>query len=81
MANTTKVKTDKDKTVEVILVFDRLPNEAHVTAAVTAGILGCSEKTVWRLTKSGVLPGMRKIGPGCTRWMVGAIRQHLGIAA
>lgn len=76
MTTTAKVKTD-----DSFLEFDKLPNEAHVNVAVIAGILGCTEKTVWRLSKKGTLPGMRKISPGCTRWMVGAIRQHLGIAA
>lgn len=59
--------------------FDRLPRSAHVDVHVTAAICGCSIATVWRLSRNGKLPKPRKIGPGSTRWNVGAIRDHLGL--
>lgn len=56
--------------------FDRLPNEGGVRVKTVAGLLDCSEMTVWRRVKSGLLPKPDKRG-GTTTWNVGKLRAAL----
>lgn len=55
--------------------FDQLPDSAHVPQLVVEGLFGISGPTVWRRVKDGTLPPPRKPSPGCTRWVVGELRQ------
>lgn len=64
-----------------LLNFDNLPNDAHVSAQVVAWLFGCSVPTVWRWSADGNLPKPLKIGPGCTRWRVGSLRDRMVAAA
>ncbi|MGE0071413.1 MAG: helix-turn-helix transcriptional regulator [Thiomonas sp.] len=57
--------------------FDSLPDSAMVDVKTVAGVLGRSPSSVWRDARLGTLPRPVKIGAACTRWKVGAIRQHL----
>lgn len=57
--------------------FDSLPDSALVDVKVIAAILSRSPTSIWRDAREGKLPAPVKAGPACTRWRVGAIRQHL----
>lgn len=56
--------------------FDELPDAANVALPVVMAIGGISAATVWRHSKSGLLPEPLKIGHA-TRWNVGALRRCL----
>jgi predicted DNA-binding transcriptional regulator AlpA len=61
---------------ERIKVFDDLPPSALLSAREIAGIVGISEKTVWRWVGSR-LPVPQRISARCTRWRVGDVRNAL----
>jgi len=54
--------------------FDLLPASAHVRLPVVAVLFGISPATVWRWSKSGLLPKPTRLN-GITFWEVGALRQ------
>lgn len=56
--------------------FDNLPDSALLSAREIAGIVGISEKTVWRWV-GNQLPNPIRIGQRCTRWNVGDVRRAL----
>lgn len=56
--------------------FDLLPASAHVRLPVVAVLFGISPATVWRWSKSGLLPTPTRLS-GVTFWQVGALRQCL----
>ena len=59
-------------------LLDSLPATAvSLSARDVALILGRSVSSVWRDAAQGRIPAPVKTGPNCTRWQVGAIRQHL----
>lgn len=57
--------------------FTQLPDAAQVKLAVICALFGISKATVWRWSKSGILPTPRKLSAGVTRWNVGEIRAVL----
>ena len=63
-----------------LLQFDELPNSAQVRAPVVAGLHDVSVVTVWRWSKSGILPAPTKRG-GCTSWNVGELRRAMSSTA
>lgn len=56
--------------------FDDLPDSALLSAREIAGIVGVSEKTVWRWV-GDILPKPQRISARCTRWPVGDVRKAL----
>ena len=60
-----------------LAAFHSLPDEALIDVKVVAVLFDCSENTVWRRAKSGVLPVPIRVSPQQTRWRVGAIRKAL----
>ena len=58
-------------------VFSVLPNEALVCVKTVAALYQCSEATVWRRVKSGLLPAPVRVSPQQTRWRAGSIRAAL----
>lgn len=60
--------------------FDQLPDSAHVPQGIVTAVLGISGPTLWRRVKDGTLPAPRKPSPGCTRWVVGELRQAMAKA-
>jgi predicted DNA-binding transcriptional regulator AlpA len=60
--------------------FDHLPSDAGVRAPTVAALYGVSEPTVWRWTRSGLLPAPIKRG-GVTAWRVGDLRAAMARAA
>jgi predicted site-specific integrase-resolvase len=65
---------------ETVTGFDTLPDSAGVSDQVVADVLGVSRVTVWRWSKSGLLPAPSKRG-GATRWSVGALRRAMSATA
>ncbi|SEA76500.1 AlpA family transcriptional regulator [Variovorax sp. YR216] len=58
------------------LDFDKLPDSAYIDVRAVAGIHDISVPTTWRWSANGLLPPPEKLGPGTTRWNVGALRRH-----
>jgi len=61
---------------ERALDFDKLPDSAYVDVRAVADIHDISVPTAWRWSARGLLPKPEKLGPGTTRWNVGALRRH-----
>jgi predicted DNA-binding transcriptional regulator AlpA len=57
--------------------FDDLSDDAYVPIKVVATLLGCSESTIVRRVKNGMLPSPKRFGERDTRWNVGALREML----
>lgn len=56
--------------------FDALPDSANVRQPVVEALFGISPTTVWRRSKTGLLPQPIRLG-GTTVWNVGALREVL----
>ncbi len=57
--------------------FDKLPDTANVRQPVVEALFACSGPTVWRWSKSGIIPAPRKLAPRVTVWNVGELRAAL----
>ena len=60
-----------------LAAFNNLPDEALIDSKFVAVLFGCSENTVWRRARSGVLPAPIRVSAQQTRWRVGGIRKSL----
>ncbi len=60
-----------------LAAFHSLPDEALIDVKFVAVLYQCSENTVWRRAKSGMLPTPIRVSPQQTRWRVGGIRKSL----
>lgn len=60
--------------------FDQLPDSANVRLPVVQALFACSDETIRRRVKAGLLPKPRKLGPRVTAWNVGELRQALQAA-
>lgn len=56
--------------------FDQLPNSALVRQSTLVRLLNCSDTTIWRYAKRGLLHPV-KLSPGVTGFRVGEIRALL----
>jgi predicted DNA-binding transcriptional regulator AlpA len=70
-------KTTGSAFPDALTKFDSLPDAANVRARVVAGVMGCSQATVWRMAKRGTLPAPRRVSDRVTVWNVGELRQSL----
>lgn len=57
--------------------FDHLPDSANVRLPVVQALFACSDETIRRRVKAGLLPKPRKLGPRVTAWNVGELRLAL----
>lgn len=57
--------------------FHTLPDEALIDVKCVAALFDCSENTVWRRSKAGMLPAPIRVSTQQTRWRVGGIRKAL----
>lgn len=57
--------------------FDQLPDAASVRLPVVQALFACSDETVRRRVKAGLIPAPRKLGPRITAWNVGELRRAL----
>ena len=71
----TKKSPDPAPINPVLAIFDDLPDDAEVRLPVVEGLHGISGPTVWRWSKSGLLPAPTKRG-NVTTWNVGRLRRH-----
>lgn len=53
--------------------FDQLPNSALIRQSTLVRLLNCSDTTIWRYAKRGLLHPV-KLSPGVTGFRVGEIR-------
>jgi predicted DNA-binding transcriptional regulator AlpA len=60
--------------------FNDLPDEAVVRLPAVRNLFAISSPTVWRWSKTGVLPEPIRIG-GITAWRVGDLRKALRLSA
>jgi hypothetical protein len=59
-----------------IEAFDKYPNSAGVRLPTVTAVLACSNATVWRLAKAGVLKAV-KVSPRVTVFNVASVRAVL----
>lgn len=64
-------------TANALTEFDRLPDAAFVRLPVVMALFACSDETVRRRVKSGMIPAPTKLGPRSTGWRVGELRAAL----
>lgn len=69
------------QTAAAITDFDRLPDSAFVRLPVVQALFSCSDETVRRRVKAGVLPAPVKLGARTTAWRVGDLRKTLAQVA
>lgn len=60
-----------------VSVFDDLPDSALIDVRTYALLLGCSENTIWRRSRLGIIPASIRVSPQQTRWRVGDVRKAL----
>ena len=60
-----------------LAAFPSIPNEGLIDVKFVALLYGCSENTIWRRARSGMLPAPIRVSPQQTRWRVGDIRKSL----
>ena len=64
-----------------LINFDHLPDTAHVRLPVVCGLYGCSDSTVWRNVRAGLIPAPIKLTPNVAAWNVGRLRSALAARA
>jgi predicted DNA-binding transcriptional regulator AlpA len=65
---------------ETLVLFDSLPDSAHVRLTTVCHLYGVSPATVWRAASQGRIPRPVKLTSKTTAWNVGALRQALKAA-
>jgi prophage regulatory protein len=73
----TQEKVYTTSLIDVLEVFDSLPDSAHVRLAVMQVIYACSASSIWRMVRSGKLPAPRHLASRISAWRVGDIRENL----
>ena len=62
--------------------FDKLPDAAMISIKALAAVVDKGVSTVWRNCQQDPdFPRPIRLGPGCTRFKVGAIRAYLALKA
>ncbi len=67
----------KKSTSTAFAEFDNLPASALIDVRVYARLLDCSENTIWRRAKAGIIPDPIRVSSQQTRWRVGDVRKAL----
>lgn len=57
--------------------FGLTPESVFVRDHQLAGVLSVSPETVWRWSRTGVIPQPHIIGPNATRWWLGEVLDHI----
>lgn len=60
-----------------LAAFHTLPDEALIDVKFVAVLFDCSENTIWRRARTGMLPSPIRVSSQQTRWRVGGIRKSL----
>lgn len=60
-----------------LAAFHTLPDEALIDVKFLSALFDCSENTIWRRSKAGLLPAPIRVSTQQTRWRVGGIRKAL----
>ncbi|CAG1023115.1 hypothetical protein MTYM_02206 [Methylococcales bacterium] len=69
-------KPASDGIPDALKNWDSLPDSANVRQPVVKALFACSDASVWRYCKSGLIPKPKKLGFK-TVWNVGEIRKAL----
>lgn len=56
---------------------ENLPDIALIDVRICALLLGCSENTIWRRSRSGSFPKSIRVSSQQTRWRLGDVRKAL----
>ncbi|MBN9695935.1 MAG: transcriptional regulator [Zoogloea sp.] len=75
--STSKVADSGDKILQALKAFEVAPDCARVALPVVCAVASRSPASVWRDVKAGRLPAPVKMGPNCSRWIVGDLRRAL----
>ncbi len=65
------------KIPSTLAAFHSLPDEALIDVKFVAVLFDCSENTIWRRARTGMLPSPIRVSSQQTRWRVGGIRRSL----
>jgi predicted DNA-binding transcriptional regulator AlpA len=65
----------------VLRNWPNLPDEAFIRPRTVAALIGCHEDTVWRRSRQGTLPPIKRLGPRVSGMQVGALRKALALFA
>lgn len=65
------------KTPPNLAAFHTLPDEALIDVKFLSALFDCSENTIWRRSKNGMLPEPIRVSSQQTRWRVGGVRKAL----
>ncbi len=57
--------------------FGLTPESVFVRDHQLGAILSVSADTVWRWSRTGVIPKPHVIGPNATRWNLGEVMEHI----
>ena len=60
-----------------LIDFEFLPDSAHIRVTTMMGLYGCSESTIWRSVRKGLIPRPKKLTSRTTVWNVGEVRKSL----
>lgn len=60
-----------------LIDFEFLPDSAHIRVKTMMSLYGCSESTIWRSVRKGLIPHPRKLTLRTTVWNVGEVRKSL----
>lgn len=68
---------EKNTIPTALSAFDSLPDSSLVDVRVLSHLFGCSENTIWRRSKAGIIPASIRVSTQQTRWRVGDVRKSL----
>lgn len=63
--------------IDVLAVFDELPNSAHVRKPVVLALFACSASTLARRVADGRIPKPKLLSPRVAAWNVAELRRAL----
>ena len=67
------------RTVEEVIDFDDLPDQAYIRVAAVARIFACSVPSIWRWAAHGTFPKPTKLSDRISAWQVGELRRLLAV--
>lgn len=59
------------------MIFPSNPQPVFLRDHQLAGVLSVTADTIWRWSRTGVIPKPHVIGPKATRWNLGEVMEHI----
>lgn len=69
-------KSEAIPAADRLAAFEKAPHYARTSLPTVCALYDIGPATVWRRVKAGLIPAPLKEG-GCTRWLVGDLREAL----